>query len=106
MYDRAIYSHIATLSGHEKPVNSLAMNPNLPEQMVSVSSDGHWIIWDLNTSKELRRGAGDGHGLACVAWEVGRSCSTLTMLNACRATTSSLGATTAWSAYTTPTRPP
>ncbi|ORX37162.1 WD40-repeat-containing domain protein [Kockovaella imperatae] len=70
VYDRSSYNFLCKLQGHEKPINSLAINP-WPglEQVVSVSSDGHLIIWDLSTMKELRRGAGDGRGLACVAWE-------------------------------------
>ena len=47
------------------------MDPDLSlEQMISVSSDGTFVIWNLKTGRELHRGAGDGRGLACVAWEV------------------------------------
>ena len=72
MYDRETYAHVSSLVGHQGPVNCLAMNPDASlEQMISVSSDGFFVVWDLNTAQELYRGAGDGRGLACVAWKVG-----------------------------------
>lgn len=57
------------------PVNSLAVDPvslENADHLASASSDGHWIIWDMTTGEELRRGAGDSRGLACITWAVSR----------------------------------
>ena len=40
--------------------------------MVSASGDAYWIVWDMSTGQELRRGGGDARGLACVVWKVGQ----------------------------------
>jgi len=57
------------------PINSLAVNsarPTHADHLISASSDGHWVMWDMITGEEILRGAGEGRGLACVTWAVRR----------------------------------
>ncbi len=71
VYDRDSLSQLNLLACHTGPVNSVALHPDPSmAQMVSASADGKWVISDLVTGKEIRRGAGDGRGLASIAWKV------------------------------------
>ncbi|WVQ84357.1 hypothetical protein IAT38_006509 [Cryptococcus sp. DSM 104549] len=55
---------------HRGPVNCVyGPRGAAGNEVVSASGDGTWVVWDALSGRELRRGAGDGRGLACVAWE-------------------------------------
>lgn len=83
IYDRESHAHLFTYDLHTGPVNCLAIGATglgEAEQVVSASGDGYWIIWDMISGKEVRRGGGDGRGLACIAWEAGRPSTTRTLM--------------------------
>ncbi|KAK4689010.1 hypothetical protein P7C73_g1086, partial [Tremellales sp. Uapishka_1] len=70
IYERETLSHLHTLSPHTGPVNCLALHPDASvAHVVSASGNGSFIVWDMNTGAEVRRGTGDGRGLACVVWK-------------------------------------
>ena len=74
IYDRESLTYLHDITGHTMPINALAVEPTLSENvdhLASASSDGNWIVWDMNTGEEIRRGTGDGRGLACITWAVG-----------------------------------
>jgi WD40 repeat protein len=74
IWDRNTLSHLHTITEHSGSVNGLALNfIGDAERFTSVSSDTIWIIWDLETRTEIRRGTVSPRGLASVAWAVSQS---------------------------------
>ncbi|WVQ73423.1 hypothetical protein IAR50_002995 [Cryptococcus sp. DSM 104548] len=76
VYSRETMERVWELKEHRGPINCVTVhgtNGKLEgenrEEVISASGDGSWIIWDVGLGKLVRRGAGDGRGLACVAWE-------------------------------------
>ncbi|ODN93448.1 hypothetical protein L198_05313 [Cryptococcus wingfieldii CBS 7118] len=76
VFSRTTLEQVWELKEHRGPINCVTVhgtNGKLEgdnhEEVISASGDGSWIIWDVKTGKQVRRGAGDGRGLACVAWE-------------------------------------
>jgi WD40 repeat protein len=73
IYDRESLTYLHTITGHTMPINALATDsttPEHPDHIASASSDGNWIVWDMISGEEIRRGTGDGRGLACITWAV------------------------------------
>ncbi|WVN86414.1 uncharacterized protein L203_101578 [Cryptococcus depauperatus CBS 7841] len=79
VYSRKTLELHGTLSGHRGPINCITPHKLVlgsddqersdEEAIVSASGDGNWIIWDAKKLVQIRKGAGNGRGLACVAWE-------------------------------------
>ena len=67
VWSRKTLKLLATLGGHQGPVNAVGLQGN---KIVSASGDGKIIMWDITTGERLKTFEGHDRGLACIEFKV------------------------------------